>query len=91
MRALLIPFLLGAAALGITAGAAAVAVVIAAEAGGWDSFRAGLGPVLVVAFERSGKATAATFGPGIAVAAAVGGLLNAAGAALLRRRRDHLH
>lgn len=86
MRALVIPFLLGAVAAGFAAGAAAVAVVIVADAGGWASFRAALGPLLLVEFERSGTATAATFGPGIAIAAVAGGLLNAAGAALLRRR-----
>ena len=91
MRAVLIAFLLGAAAVGFAAGAAAVASVIVADAGGWDSFRIALGPLLVVEFDRSGTETEATFGAGIAVAAVGGGLLNAAGAALLRRRRDRLH
>lgn len=86
MRALVTAFLLGAAAAGFAAGAAAVAVVIVADAGGWAGFRAALGPLLLVEFERTGSATAASFGPGLAVAAIAGGLLNALGAALLRHR-----
>lgn len=86
MRPLVIPFLLGAAAVGFAAGAAVVAIVIVADAGGWESFRAALGPLLVVEFDRSATATATTFGPGIGVAALAGGVLNAVGAIFLRRR-----
>jgi hypothetical protein len=46
-----------------------------------------LGPLGLLAVERDGVEVAASVGPGLAVVAALGGLLNAAAAALLARRR----
>jgi hypothetical protein len=88
VRPLVIAFLLGAVATGIVAGAAAAALVIVADAAGWGSFRAAAGPVLVLAFERSGGVTRSSFGHGLALIALAGGCLNAAGAWVLRRRVD---
>lgn len=87
MRPLVTAFLLGLVAVGVAAGAAAVAAAIAADAGGWGGYRISLGPLLLTEFERDGADTAASFGPGLAVVATVGGVLNALGAALLLRRR----
>lgn len=88
MRPLLIAFLLGAVAAGIVAGAAAAALVILADAAGWDSFRAAAGPVLLLAFERADGVTRSSFGQGLALIAVAGGCLNATGAWVLQRRRD---
>ncbi|MEX2211550.1 MAG: hypothetical protein WD689_07285 [Gaiellaceae bacterium] len=91
MRTLVTAFLLGAVAVGLAAAAAAVAILIVADAAGWESFSAEIGSLVFVSFERAGEDTEATVGPGIAVAAVAGGVLNALGASLLKRRRDLLH
>lgn len=86
MRALVTPFLLGCAAIGALLAVGALALGIVADANGWDSFRISVGPLNVLAFERSGDDTATAFGPGLAAIALAGGLLNAVAAAFLRRR-----
>jgi hypothetical protein len=87
VRPLVIAFLLGAVAAGIVAGVAVVVVVIVADAAGWDSFRAAIGPLELVAFERRRMETQSTFGPGLGLIAFAGGALNASAAGVLRRRR----
>ena len=86
MRPLLISFVLGALAGGFVVLVAALALGVAADAAGWDSFRVGIGPLVLLEFDRQAGATATTFGNGLAAAACVCGLLNACGAAVLRRR-----
>ena len=86
MRALVIPFLLGVLAGGFVLLVAAIALGVTADAAGWGSFRIGIGPIVLVEFERRAASTAATFGAGLTLAAAACGALNAAGAAILRRR-----
>lgn len=87
MRPLLISFLLGALAGGFVLVVAAVALGVAADAAGWGSFRVGAGPLVFVEFERHSPATATTLGNGVVAAACACGLLNAGGAAILRRRQ----
>lgn len=62
--------------------AAAAAAIVQAEGGRLDVH---VGPLVLVAVERSGDAAAAVFGPGLLAVAALGGLANAAAAALLAR------
>jgi len=87
MRPLVIAFVLGAAAVGIVASVAGFAIGVAAQSGGWSSFRAALGPIVFVSFERAPQATTTTFGAGIPLLALAGGALNALGAGVLSRRR----
>lgn len=86
MRTVLIAFVLGAAAFGIVAAVAGLAVGVAAQAGDWSSFRAGVGPVVLVAFSNTRGATTTTFGAGLPLLALAGGALNAGAAGVLRRR-----
>lgn len=86
MRPLVKPFLLGFVAFALVVSSAAVALGIVAEENGWESTRIALGPLELVAFERARGATSMSFGPGLAVLALVGGVLNALAAALVRRR-----
>ena len=86
MRPLLIPFVLGALAGGFALLVALLAFGVAADAAGWESFRVGVGPLVLVEFERRAGTTATTLGNGVVAAACVCGLLNAGGAAILRRR-----
>ena len=86
MRAFVIPFLLGAAAVGTVVLAGALAVAAVADANGWEAFRVSVGPLTLLAFERADGETAATFGAALALVAAGGGFLNALAAAFLRRR-----
>jgi hypothetical protein len=85
MRALR-AFLLGALAAGAVAFAVAVAVAAAAQAGSASSLELSLGPLVLVALERTDGGTATTFGAGLPLVALAGGLVNAAGAILLGRR-----
>ena len=86
MRTLVIALLLGSLAIAITLFAAGLVLGIAAQNGGWSSFRIALGPLLFFAFERTHRVTSTSFGAGVPLAALAGGLLNAAGAGFLRRR-----
>ncbi len=86
MRALVTPFLLGTAAVAVLAYAAALALAIAAAAGDWGALNVAVGPVVLVAVERSAGETSTTFGSGLALAALAGGAVNAGAAALLRGR-----
>ena len=70
----------------IAASAAGFVLGIAAQSGGWHSFRVALGPVVFLSFERLPNGTSTTFGNGLPLLAFAGGALNAVGAALLRRR-----
>jgi hypothetical protein len=63
--------------------AAAAAVIVQAGGGVLDVH---VGPLVLVAVERSGAVTSTMFGPGLLAVAALGGLANAAAAALLARR-----
>jgi hypothetical protein len=79
-------FALGAAATALLAVAAALGLTALADASGRETFAIGLGSRLeLVSFERTARGTATTFGPALAVLPLLGGALNAAGAALLRR------
>ena len=86
MRPLVTAFVLGAVAVALVAGAAALALFVLADAAGWDGFVVGAGPLVVLELERTPRETSATVGAGFAALAIAGGALNAAGAALLRRR-----
>jgi hypothetical protein len=79
-------FALGVAAVGALALVSALVLAALADAGGRDALRVGLGPLVLVEFERGPRGTATTFGPALLVLPLLGGLLNAAGAAILRRR-----
>ena len=85
MRAAVTAFGLGAAATALLAVAVALGLAALADAAGRESFAVGLGGLELVVFERTARGTATTFGPALAVLPLVGGALNAAGAALLRR------
>ena len=86
MRAVMIAFALGAGALGTAFLAGGLAVGVFAQSGGWPSFRIGVGPFTLFEFTRGAGTTSTTFGSGIVAAAILGGSLNAAAAAWLRRR-----
>ena len=86
MRTVVIAFVLGVAAVAIVVSVAGFVLGIAAQSGGWHSFRIALGPVLFLSFERLPDSTSTTFGNGLPLLALAGGALNALGAALLRRR-----
>ena len=86
MRSLVTPFVLGTVAVAVLAYAAALALAIAAAAGDWGALHVALGPVTLVAVERSAGETSTTFGSGLALAGLAGGALNAAAAGFLRRR-----
>jgi hypothetical protein len=86
VRTLVIAFVLGVAAVSIAVSVAGFALAIAAQSGGWHSFRVALGPVLFLSFERLPDRTSTTFGNGLPLLALAGGALNAFAAALLRRR-----
>jgi len=77
---------LGAVAVMLVLVVAGLALGVAADSGGWGSFRIGLGPLLLLEFERHTRSAETTFGTGLLPAALAGGLLNAAGAAAIRRR-----
>lgn len=79
-------FVLGALAAGLLLLVAVLALGVAADAAGWGTFRIGIGPVVLVEFERRAGSVGTTFGNGLLLAAFAGGLLNAGGAALLRHR-----
>ena len=85
MRPLVIAFALGALAVGALAVAAALAAGVVAEANDWNEVRIAVGSLLFVAFEREGRTTATTLGSGLLAIALLAGVLNAVGAALLRR------
>jgi hypothetical protein len=87
VRSLALAFVLGAVAIGIVASVAGFAVGVAAQAGGWPSFRVGLGPLVLFAFTSTARATTTTFGAGLPALAVLGGLVNAGAARVLSRRR----
>jgi hypothetical protein len=86
VRASLIALALGAFGALLVLVVAGLALGVAADAGGWGSFRIGVGPVLLLEFERHAGSAQTTLGNGVLLAAFSCGLLNAAGAAVLQRR-----
>jgi hypothetical protein len=86
VRATLTAFALGAAATAVLAVAVALGLAALADAAGRETFAVGRGALELVSFERAAGRTATTFGPALALLPLVGGALNAAGAALVRRR-----
>jgi hypothetical protein len=86
MRSVVTAFALGVAAVGAFALVVALVLAALADASGRDALRVGLGPLVLAEFERSARGTATTFGPALFVLPLLGGLVNAAGAALLRTR-----
>jgi hypothetical protein len=81
-----IAFVLGTMAAGLVLFVAGLALGVAAGAAGWGSFRIGIGPVVLVEFDRGATFTGTTLGNAVPLAALACGVLNAAGAAALRRR-----
>jgi hypothetical protein len=86
VRSLVIAFVLGTLAVGLTAYGVATVVLIVAVADGWGSFDVALGPLVLVALERDASGEVTTMGAGLAAVALVGGVLNLVGALALRRR-----
>lgn len=86
MRSVVAAFALGVAAVGAFALVLALVLAALADASGREALRVGLGPLVLVEFERGVHGTATTFGSALFVLPFLGGLLNAAGAALLRNR-----
>lgn len=81
-------FILGLVAFGVLAYAAAAAVAFLAIGGEMDALRVGAGTLVLVEVERAADGSSiTTFGPGLLGVAVLGGLLNAAAAAALERRR----
>lgn len=81
VRALVI----GTVAVAVLAYVVAAGVAVAADSVG-TTFRAALGPVLLVAVERDGAASVTTLGPGLTVIALAGGLANLVAALVLEAR-----
>lgn len=77
--------LLGAAASAVLAYTLAAAVAIVAQSGR-NGLNVHVGPLVIVAVERSQGAATTTFGTGLLVLALLGGVLNAVLAGLLARR-----
>lgn len=86
MRTVVIAFLLGGVAVALALLAAGFALGVAADAAGWGDFEIGIGAIVLLAFERNAGGSSTTFGTGILLAAAAGGVLNALAAAFLARR-----
>ena len=87
MRALK-AFGLGLVAFGVIAYVGAAAIAFLAVSGDLDALRVGAGPLLFVQVDRAAAGSSATtFGPGLLAVAVLGGVLNAAAAAVLGRRR----
>lgn len=76
---------LGAAAVGVLAYAAAAAAAIIVQAGR-SELNVRVGPLVLVAVERSEGVATTTFGTGLLALALLGGVLNAVMAELLARR-----
>ena len=76
---------LGAVAFGLLAYALAAAAAVVAQSAG-RMLNVHVGPLVLVAVERSGTATETTFGSGLVAVALLGGVANAGVAALLARR-----
>lgn len=79
-------FVLGAVAALVAAVLVFVTVAIAADAGGWESFGVRMGPLVFLEFEQAHGSTSTTLGAGVFALALGAGALNAAGAAVVRRR-----
>jgi hypothetical protein len=86
VRRLVIAFALGAATVAVLAVVGALVLAALAEASERPELRVALGPLVVLEFERTAHGSSTTFGPGLIVLPLLGGLLNAAGAAILRTR-----
>ncbi len=81
-------FALGLVAFGVLAYTGAAALAFLAVGGEVGSMHVGVGPLLLVSIEQvGGSASETTFGPGLLAVALLGGILNAAGATVLGRRR----
>jgi hypothetical protein len=78
-------FVLGLVAVGILAYTVAAAAAVTAQAGG-RALSVTVGPLVFVSVSGGSAAAVTTFGPGLAVLALVGGLVNLTAARLLRRR-----
>lgn len=77
---------LGMLAAGLVAYACAAAAAVVVQAGG-RTLDVHLGPLALVAVERTGAGTATTFGSGLLAVALLGGIVNALLAVVLTRRR----
>jgi hypothetical protein len=86
VRACVIAFALGTIAALLVLVVTGLAFGVVADAGGWGSFRLGVGPVLLLEFERNATSAQTTLGSGLPLVSLVFGIVNATGAAVLRRR-----
>jgi len=86
MRTYFNSFLIGTAAVFVLLFIGLTALSLAAASGDWKSFEVALGPVHFFAFERDGNTTSTEIGIGVVFVALLAGLVNAGGAAVLRRR-----
>jgi hypothetical protein len=80
-------FLLGTLAVGIVGYAVAAALAVSAQAAG-RTIDIRLGPLGIVMVATEGAAKVITFGAGLLVLAALGGVLNLAAASVIRRRAE---
>jgi hypothetical protein len=87
MRLALTAFALGAAAFGALALVGALVLAVLFGASGRGSAELSVGAVELLAFERGGRSTSTTFGPGLVLLPLLGGCANALGAVALARRR----
>jgi hypothetical protein len=87
VRPLVTAFALGAAAAAAAALVLALAAAVLADASGRETFRLAPLGLELVSFRRAAAESSTTFGAGLALLPLVGGLANAAGAAVLRSRR----
>lgn len=85
MRRLVIAFALGAATIAVLAVVGSLVVAALAEASERHELRLALGPLVLLEFERGAHGSSTTFGAGLIVLPLVGGLLNAAAAAILHK------
>jgi hypothetical protein len=88
MRTFLRGTLLGTVAAALVVYALALGVAILADASGWSSFEAALGPLPLLEFARTDRETSTTLGTGLLVVALLLGTLNGAAAILMQRRKD---
>jgi hypothetical protein len=80
-------FVLGMLAAGVVTYAVAGALAVSAQVSG-RALELGLGPLHLVSVVTRGTATTTTFGPGLAVVAVLGGLLNLVAAWAVQRRAE---
>ena len=76
----------GTLAAGVLVYAGAIALAVVVQAGTSAGLHVAIGPLLLIAVDRTEATTATTFGAGLAVGALAAGAINARAALLLSRR-----